>query len=108
MWSDGLSWWLTSGVGPNENIGDIYSWEEWPYDRWPNIILLEFSINAHPKENSVMVRLIDHLEDKYRQAGVKYLPAFMFLDLFNLQVEHVCKLFCMLSQLLAVFIALHS
>lgn len=77
---------LNSGVGPNENIGDIYSWEEWPHDRWPNIIMLEFSINARPKENSVMARLIAHLEDKYRQAGVEYLPAFMFLDLFNLQV----------------------
>jgi hypothetical protein len=72
-------------------LGDIYTWEEQPPSQWPNVITLEFSINAHPKQNSVMARLLAQLSDKYTQAGVPFVPAFLFIDLFALLV---CRCVC--------------
>jgi hypothetical protein len=81
------------GVGPNENLGDVYEWETWPTHRWPNVITLEFTINAKLGEAHVLTRLISKLEGKYLQANLLFVPAILLVNLFAFQVLNVA-LFC--------------
>ena len=75
-----------SGCNPVTYIGMRYSFEDDPPEKWPNVVLLEFTVNYY-HEYSVsedVDALIQTMRFRYKQKQLPD-PDFMFLELFSME-----------------------
>ena len=75
-----------SGCIPQQYIGMKYDFEDNPVSQWPNVFLLEFSVNyITPGTVSMDIDgVIQTVRYRYRQKGISP-PDFVFLELFSVQ-----------------------
>ena len=73
-----------SGSRPYMFIGQTYEFETWPIARWPNILLLEISLNSDIGWSSALEidNLIFQLLEKWELVGLPP-PDIVFLELFG-------------------------
>lgn len=75
-----------SGFGPVLFLGKKYAFEEWNTDRWPNVIIVDASVNmgAYPPILPLLEKLVQFFAWKYHDRGLSS-PDIMFYNMPHLK-----------------------
>ena len=69
------------GARPYIFIGDVYEFESWPTDRWPNTVIIEIAVNSEISWSTAkdLDNLIYLLNEKWIENGLN-IPDILFLE----------------------------